>query len=150
MRQQMDSLYQESQEHQEWRLLQNQRRMLQKAQEGEDQRRDWFVHGNGSFTLGECLLACALKTFCGSIQPGVGMNDDTITEIIQHQRGWRDQDGIDCEGLYAALTRSGIDTRSRIERILREHRHKWEQNAWRAYWSWMSTMRELYARYVML
>lgn len=148
MQRQMYRLCQESQEHQEWQFLQNQSTMLQKTQETEAQRRDWFVHGNRTFTLEECLLACALKSFCRPLDPHEGVNDDTISEIIQCQRGWRDPDGIDCEGLYAALIHSRSDIRGRIASILRSYRHKWERIAWRAYWGWMITMGELSARCV--
>ena len=149
MQTQMCRLYRNSQEHQDWQLLQNQRAMLQKAREAEVQRQDWFVHGNRTFTLAECVLVCALKSFCRPLDSRIGISDETISEIIQYQRGWHDSDGIDCRGLYVALVRSRDDIRGRIETLLCVHRHKWEQAASRAYWAWMSTMGAVAARYVL-
>lgn len=137
----------ESQERQERLLLQNQRTTFQKAPEVHKQSRDWFVHSDWSFTPWECLLVCALKTLCRPLGSEVGLDDDIITEIIQHQRGWRDTNGVDCKGLYVALTRPTSNVHGQIQSILRMNRPKWEWIAWTAYSGWVITMKDLCARY---
>ena len=145
---QISRLYQVSQEHQKRRLQQNRGTVLQKAQEEQDLRKDWFIYRNKVFTLRECLLACALKSFCKLPDSCIGMDDDTITEVIQWQRGWLDSDGTDCRGLCAALICPRYEVNGRtIEHLLRVNRQQWTDNAWQAYWAWMNSMNELSARY---
>ena len=146
--QMMAQLYQESQKHQQAQFSTAHRVMLQKAKEN-DPNREFFTYRNVTFTLRECLLACALKNFCKSLsdRPGEGLSDDTIAEILKHQRGWRDPNGLDCEGLCVALIRNGSWTREQIESSIRGDRHGWENYAWMSYWSWLGAMGQVCARY---
>ena len=147
--QRMAKLYQESQKHQQAQFAMAHHVMLQKAR-GNDPNREFFIYRKMTFTLRECLLACALKAFCRPLsdQTGERLSDDTIAEILQHQRDWRDPNGLDCEGLCVALTRNGSRTRDQIQDSISGDRHRWENYAWMSYQSWMSTMRGLCNRYV--
>ena len=110
----------------------------------------YFVHNHQSFTLLECLLACALKNYCkfpGLLpSPTSVIGDETIAEVIMYQRGWRDAEGLECYGLCAALISPESPTHILIQDVMRGDHGKWESQAKKVYTDWMYVMTKVVAR----